>query len=82
MLARIGEDRTAVVCPTIDLIDQQRLTYNGVGGSAVGGFWWSLHFSWREMPPSERKRRTSVTDPVRYLHKQTCLYSCKAFIFE
>lgn len=65
MLARIGEDRTAVVCPTIDLIDAHGMNYNGVGGSAVGGFWWGLHFSWRDMPQSERKRRKSVTDPIR-----------------
>jgi len=66
MLARIKEKRTAVVCPEIDVIDAHTLAYNGVGGRSVGGFWWSLHFSWRPLPKHEEKRRKSSTDPIRY----------------
>ena len=66
MLARIKEKNTAVLCPEIDVIDANQLRYNGVGGRSVGGFWWSLHFSWRPMPKREIERRTSPTDPIRY----------------
>lgn len=65
LLARIKENRTVVVCPTIDIIDANRLNYNGVGGTSVGGFWWSLHFSWRSLPSSEVQRRKSPVDPMR-----------------
>ncbi len=66
LLARIGEDRTAVVCPIIDVISSKTLDYNGGGGHSVGGFWWSLHFSWRPLPEREKARRKSRTDPIRY----------------
>ena len=65
LLARIKESRTAVLCPEIDVIDAHSLKYSGVGGSSVGGFWWSLHFSWRPMPKAERERRQHSTDPIR-----------------
>ena len=65
MLARIKEDRTVILCPEIDIIDANTLVYRGVGGRSVGGFWWSLHFSWHTMPPHEVKRRKSSTDPIR-----------------
>ncbi len=65
MLARIKESRSAVLCPEIDIIDAHTLKYTGVGGRSVGGFWWSLHFSWRPIPAREMKRRKSSTDPIR-----------------
>ena len=65
LLGRIKEDRTAVLCPEIDLIDKNTLQYGGTGSYSVGGFWWSLHFSWRPMPQRERDRRQSETDPIR-----------------
>lgn len=71
MLGRIAESRTAVLCPEIDIIDAQRLSYHGVGGGSVGGFWWSLHFSWRPMPRREMERRSSNIDPIRYWCRQT-----------
>lgn len=65
MLARIKEDRTAVLCPEIDLIDKNTLQYGGTGSFSVGGFWWSLHFSWRPIPQHEQKRRSSGIAPIR-----------------
>ena len=65
LLGRIKEDRTAVLCPEIDLIDMNTLQYGGVGSNSVGGFWWSLHFKWRQMPLRELVRRQSVIDPIR-----------------
>lgn len=65
MLARIHEDRRTVVCPIIDVISDRSLAYGAIGAESVGGFWWSLHFSWRPMPHRERKRRKSPVDSIR-----------------
>ncbi|XP_045168076.2 probable N-acetylgalactosaminyltransferase 9 isoform X1 [Mercenaria mercenaria] len=65
LLARIQEDRTAVLCPEIDNIDKYTLDYGGTGSYSVGGFWWSLHFAWRPIPQHEQERRKSSTDPIR-----------------
>ncbi|XP_069110918.1 probable N-acetylgalactosaminyltransferase 9 isoform X1 [Argopecten irradians] len=65
LLSRIKEDPTAVLCPEIDLIDKDTLQYGGTGSFSVGGFWWSLHFSWRPIPKHERDRRKSDVDPIR-----------------
>ncbi|KAK3762295.1 hypothetical protein RRG08_006040 [Elysia crispata] len=65
LLNRIHEDRTAVLCPEIDLIDKDTLQYAGTGSFNVGGFWWSLHFSWRPIPSHESYRRKSKIDPIR-----------------
>ncbi|XP_041367869.1 probable N-acetylgalactosaminyltransferase 9 [Gigantopelta aegis] len=65
LLARIKEDRTAVLCPMIDLIDKNTLEYGVTGSFSVGGFWWSLHFSWRPIPEHEHVRRKSSIDPIR-----------------
>lgn len=65
LLARIKEKRSAVLCPMIDVISDRSLNYGFIGMEARGGFWWSLHFSWRPMPPHERQRRHSVTDYIR-----------------
>ena len=70
LLARIKEDHRAILCPEIDLIDKDTLQYGGTGSFSVGGFWWSLHFSWRPIPERERKRRAEHRDisvsPIRY----------------
>ncbi|XP_064614410.1 polypeptide N-acetylgalactosaminyltransferase 1-like isoform X2 [Liolophura sinensis] len=65
LLARIKEDRRAVLCPEIDLIDSHTIGYHGSGSYSVGGFWWSLHFSWRPIPQQEKDRRKHSTDPMR-----------------
>ena len=68
LLARIQEDRTAVLCPEIDNIDKYTLDYGGTGSYSVGGFWWSLHFAWRPIPQHEQQRRRTPTDPIRYMY--------------
>ncbi|KAL5006230.1 hypothetical protein ScPMuIL_015036 [Solemya velum] len=65
LLARIKGDRTRILCNEIDLIDANTLQYGGTGSSSVGGFWWSLHFSWRPIPHHEVQRRKSSVDPIR-----------------
>ncbi|CAI9728251.1 Hypothetical predicted protein [Octopus vulgaris] len=46
LLAQIHKDRTKVLCPMIDVIDNKDLGYSNSNGVAVGGFSWSLHFTW------------------------------------
>ena len=53
------------MCPMIDVIDAHDLEFSGNGGVAVGGFSWSLHFTWRDVPEKERLRRGHQTDPLR-----------------
>ena len=65
ILARIKEDRTVVLCPMIDSIDDNTLQYHYGGGLAVGGFSWSLHFTWRGVPRRDLDRRRSEAEPVR-----------------
>ncbi|ELU00789.1 hypothetical protein CAPTEDRAFT_190622 [Capitella teleta] len=65
LVARIKESRSALLCPMIDVIDAKAMSYNGIGAGSVGGFWWSLHFSWRPLPQRERKRRKSSVETIR-----------------
>ena len=66
LLARIGEKRSAVLCPMIDAIDDKTLEYSSNGGVALGGFSWSLHFTWESVPDVPNKWRNKTTDPIRY----------------
>jgi polypeptide N-acetylgalactosaminyltransferase len=62
-LARIKEKRDAVLCPTIDSIDDKNMAYHGGGDSGYGIFTWSLFFSWGSMPDRIRQKRKSHVDP-------------------
>ncbi|XP_076471914.1 putative N-acetylgalactosaminyltransferase 9 isoform X2 [Babylonia areolata] len=64
MLTRIKEKRSAVVCPIVDAIDDNTLRYSLNGGYNVGGFTWSGHFTWEDVPPRDKESR-KYTDPVR-----------------
>ncbi|WAQ93812.1 GALT9-like protein [Mya arenaria] len=64
ILARIKEDRRNVLCPIIDVISDQTLEYSGNGGYQPGGFSWSLHFTWEDIPESSKTGR-KYTDPLR-----------------
>ena len=70
ILGRIAASRKAVVVPTIDNIYSTTMTLHDGGGSAVGAFWWSLHFTWMKIQSHEARRRHSDVDPVRYYY--TC----------
>ncbi|VDO19298.1 unnamed protein product [Heligmosomoides polygyrus] len=66
LLARIKEQRSAVVCPIIDSISDTNLAYLGGAHGGVGTFWWSLHYSMGPMPKSEIERRKNpATDYIR-----------------
>jgi len=57
-----------VICPMIDAINDRTMEFSRQGGLAVGGFTWSLHFTWRSLPERERKRRKTEADPARLAH--------------
>ncbi|KAK2180403.1 hypothetical protein NP493_444g01033 [Ridgeia piscesae] len=49
LLSRMRESRTAVVCPTVDAITDDKLRYVPSPAVFVGGFSWSLHFKWHQL---------------------------------
>lgn len=63
LLARIKEERTAVLCPIVDAVMANTLDYSLNGGYQVGGFTWSMHFTWRNVPERDKVKRL-YTDPV------------------
>lgn len=66
LLDRIARDRTTVVCPVIDVIDDTTLEYHfhDSGGVNVGGFDWNLQFNWHAVPEHEKKRHKNPAEPV------------------
>lgn len=67
LLQRIKEDRKAVLCPIIDVIDDKTLEYYSSNGDyfQIGGFNWNGHFTWIEIPEWEEDRRGSAIAPTR-----------------
>ena len=63
LLARIKEKPNVVTCPAVDNIDDKTLEYSKNGGVSIGGFTWSLHFTWRAVPMKDRQR--SDADPIK-----------------
>lgn len=68
LLQRIKEERNAVVCPVIDVIDDRTMgyMYSYDRQFQVGGFTWSGHFTWIPVPEFEVRRRQSDVSPTRY----------------
>ncbi|VDN04692.1 unnamed protein product [Thelazia callipaeda] len=66
LLDRIKKNRKTVVCPVIDVIDDNTLEYHYAKAyfTNVGGFDWSLQFNWHVIPDKDRKNRRNI-DPVR-----------------
>ncbi|OZC08470.1 glycosyltransferase, group 2 family protein, partial [Onchocerca flexuosa] len=66
LLARIKDNRSAVLCPIIDHISAETLAYSGNDRvTDVGGFWWSLHFRWDPVP--KEYRDIDPTKPIRFV---------------
>ncbi|KFD55938.1 hypothetical protein M513_03062 [Trichuris suis] len=66
LLARISQDKTVVVCPVIDVINDRTFQYQKGIDIFRGGFNWNLQFRWYSTPPSELKRRgDDPTAPIR-----------------
>ncbi|XP_064469526.1 putative polypeptide N-acetylgalactosaminyltransferase 9 [Ornithodoros turicata] len=67
LLDRIRRNSTRVVCPVIDVINDDTFEYHGRDSNWVniGGFDWDLQFHWRPVPERELKRRKHTWEPVR-----------------
>jgi len=59
--ATIKESRSTIVCPTIDAISDQTMSYMMGGGGAIGGFHWTLDFTWIYRPLEHGK---TMADPM------------------
>ncbi|XP_040921279.1 polypeptide N-acetylgalactosaminyltransferase 11 isoform X2 [Toxotes jaculatrix] len=64
LLAPLQKDRRTVVCPVIDIISADTLTYSP-SPIVRGGFNWGLHFKWDPVPPSELNGPEGATGPIR-----------------
>ena len=66
LLDRVSRNPTTVVCPVIDVIDADTLEYQyqDSSGLQVGGFDWSLQFSWHAVPQREKQGRDHPAAPV------------------
>lgn len=68
LLDRIAENKSNVVCPVIDVIedDSFKYQYGNARSTSIGGFDWNLQFTWHAIPDYERQRRNSLDYlPVR-----------------
>ncbi|PVD30435.1 hypothetical protein C0Q70_09701 [Pomacea canaliculata] len=67
LLDRIAENKSNVVCPVIDVIEDETLKYQygSAKATSIGGFDWNLQFTWHGIPEYERKRRGNDVAPIR-----------------
>lgn len=67
LLDRIARNSTTVVCPIIDVIDDNTLEFQfqSVDLFQIGGFDWELIFDWFTVPESEKQRRKDPSEPAR-----------------
>lgn len=74
LLHRIGENPHNVVCPVIDTIDLETLSYNGSPYAPiyVGKFNWELTFDWMPMQKQVAANRNSSIDPIRLVNADSC----------
>lgn len=57
LLQRISKDRTRVVSPVVDAIDDHTFQYiSTTSWPHIGGFSWFPEFMWIRVPPEEKKR--------------------------
>ncbi|CAI4231396.1 unnamed protein product [Auanema sp. JU1783] len=84
LLDRIKRDPTTVVCPVIDVIDDNTFEYHYSKAyfTNVGGFDWGLQFNWHAIPERDRKNRTRAIDPVRSPTMAGGLFSIDKNYFE
>lgn len=59
LLDRIATNNSIVVCPVIDVIedDSFKYQYGSAKSTSIGGFDWNLQFNWHAIPEYERQRR-------------------------
>ncbi|KAL4608974.1 polypeptide N-acetylgalactosaminyltransferase 13-like isoform X4 [Arapaima gigas] len=83
LLARVKEDRRAVVCPIIDVISDDTFEYMAGSDMTYGGFNWKLNFRWYPVPQREMDRRKGDrTLPVRTPTMAGGLFSIDRSYFE
>ncbi|KAG5833853.1 hypothetical protein ANANG_G00280310 [Anguilla anguilla] len=83
LLARIKEERNAVVCPIIDVISDDTFEYMAGSDMTYGGFNWKLNFRWYPVPQREMDRRKGDrTLPVRTPTMAGGLFSIDRAYFE
>ncbi|KAJ6644719.1 hypothetical protein lerEdw1_013621, partial [Lerista edwardsae] len=68
MLQRVKEDYTRVVSPIIDVISLDNFAYLAASADLRGGFDWSLHFKWEQIPIEQKLARTDPTQSIRLFH--------------
>ncbi|VDD95644.1 unnamed protein product [Enterobius vermicularis] len=65
LLTRIKENRKAVVCPVIDVINDRTFAYQKGVELFRGGFNWNLQFRWYSVPPSiTNAKNYDPTSPI------------------
>uniref|UniRef100_UPI0037E94F10 polypeptide N-acetylgalactosaminyltransferase 11 n=1 Tax=Semicossyphus pulcher TaxID=241346 RepID=UPI0037E94F10 len=64
LLAPIQKNGHTVVCPVIDIISADTLSYSP-SPIVRGGFNWGLHFKWDPVPPSQLNGPEGATGPIR-----------------
>ena len=70
LAARIKADWSNVVCPVIDIVNQDTFTYQSVGNAFVmGSFNWNLIFRWQSIP--DRIRNLDVRDETSEFRSPT-----------
>ncbi|CAF0774126.1 unnamed protein product [Adineta ricciae] len=84
LIEPIAANRTTVVTPVIDVIDDTTFKYNygAVTSLSVGGFDWNLQFNWHGVPERERKRRKHELEPVRTPTMAGGLFAISKIYFE
>ncbi|KAF5909692.1 polypeptide N-acetylgalactosaminyltransferase 16, partial [Clarias magur] len=65
MIQRVKDDHTRVVSPIIDVISLDNFAYLAASADLRGGFDWSLHFKWEQIPIEQKMARTDPTQPIR-----------------
>uniref|UniRef100_A0A671N6L7 UDP-N-acetyl-alpha-D-galactosamine:polypeptide N-acetylgalactosaminyltransferase 16 n=1 Tax=Sinocyclocheilus anshuiensis TaxID=1608454 RepID=A0A671N6L7_9TELE len=65
MIQRVKEDHTRAVSPVIDVISLDNFAYLAASADLRGGFDWSLHFKWEQIPIEQKMARNDPTQPIR-----------------
>ncbi|KAF4520992.1 hypothetical protein B566_EDAN002488 [Ephemera danica] len=85
LLDRIARDSTNVVCPSIDVINDNTFEFPMPRPGqviSVGGFSWDLQFNWHAIPERERKKHRSSAEPVWSPTMAGGLFSIDRIFFE
>nr|XP_036231713.1 putative polypeptide N-acetylgalactosaminyltransferase 9 [Bactrocera oleae] len=82
LLDRIARNYTTVVYPNIANIDHMTFEYTNVDDTLIGGFDWTLAFTWISIPKRELERRNHTMEPVYSPTMPGGLFSISRVFFE